>query len=224
MLPWSKNDLLSKALSLYAGDQVLKYVLSGGKAALGPNARSIELTLLYLDVTGLDAQTEGFNSVELCHFMMNYYESITKSISCFGGIFDTFVGYSASAWWGVNGESDHALSACKCAKDLLTTANLLNGKSTAIGHHEIRFKIGIHTGIVALGNFGSYDRLRFTVMGDAVNLASSLRGCANSEYAFPILLSNDTNKRLGGKLQTELVDTVRVRGKDDPMEIYGLAF
>ncbi len=223
MFPWSKTNLLRKALNVYAGDHVLKKVLSDGEASLQPNARGIELTILFLDVLGFDAQTEGLNAVELCESMTNYYNMVAKSVAHSGGELDTFVGRSASAWWGVNGELDHALRACECARTLLGKAKDLNIKLKAVGHHEVRFKIGINTCYVALGNFGSSDRLRFTVMGDEVTLARSLCECAISQYAFPILLSKNTNAQLIGNLKTELVDTVRVKGMEALMEIYGIA-
>jgi adenylate cyclase len=223
MFPWPKTDLLRKALRLHAGDNALRKVLRDGEVALRLNARTVELTVLFLDGLGFDAQTEGMNAVELCKSMTVYYNLISKPIARCGGTLDAFFGRSAVAWWGENGESDHALRACECARELLVAVDGVNAERTSAVAPKVRFKIGINTGIVALGNFGSSDRLRYTVMGDEVTLASSLCNVANSHYAFPILLSRNTNAQLAGKLQTELVDNAMVKGRDARMEIYGIA-
>ena len=224
MLPWTKNRVLKKALSLYAGNHVLSKVLRDGDAALQPETQTIELTILFLDIADFVNVGQGLDPLQLGTLTTNYYEAVTQSISRCGGTFDTFIGDAASAWWGIDGKQDHPLLACNCAKDLLSAVHELNLKSKSAGLSEIKLKIGIHTGRVSLGNFGSSLRLKYTAMGNAVNLASRLCGIANSQYPFPILVSDVTNKRLKGELPTQLVDTVNVKGKDVPMEIYGIAF
>jgi adenylate cyclase len=219
----NENRLLRKALALYGGERVLKKVLDGGEAALVPEARSLELTMLNIDVASVSPIDGGLDPVALGNFSVDYCDAITRAVYRCNGTFDTFVGDAASAWWGEDGEIDHAIKACTCGRELLSAIEELNATSLAKGYPQIRIKVGIHSGLVSLGNFGSSSRLRYTVMGDAVNLASRLCAVAGTGSLSPILISGATKERLDDGIPFVVHDAVRVKGKDDLVEIFGIA-
>ena len=224
MFDSNENKLLRKALALYGGERVLTRVLDGGEAALVPEARNLELTMLFVDVASVSAVDGGLDPVALGNFSVDYCEAITQAVSRCNGTFNTFVGDAASAWWGEDSEGNHAINASTCARELLSAIEELNAKSLAKGYPQIRIKVGVHSGLVSLGNFGSSSRLCYTVMGDAVNLASRLCMLAGTGALSPILISGATKERLDDGFSLVLHDAVRVKGKDDLVEIYGIAF
>ena len=217
-----ENNLLRRALELYAGKDVLAGVLSEGEAFLFPHARNVELTMLFFDIASVAERGDGLDAVALGDYVTTYAEAMTNAVADTGGTFDTFIGDSGSAWWGVRGEPAHADQALSCARKLLHAAERLNNLGNA-NMPLISLKIGIHSGLVSLGSFGSSTRLRHTVMGNAVNLASRLCGIA-PDYSTHVLLSEATHLRLKDASCTTYLDSVRVKGKDEPVRIYRAAF
>lgn len=218
-----KRDLLQRALAMYAGDDVVAGLRKEGESFLCPHARTVELTLLFFDIASLQSPPAGMDPVTLGNYSVRYADALTDAVKTTGGTFDTFIGDAGSAWWGARGESDHARRALDCARALLKAVEHLNAQTDATREPLIKLKIGIHTGLTSLGNFGSRSRLRFTVMGDAVNLASRLCSAA-PDYGRSVILSGATYDRLRDTSDIASLGSVRVKGKPDAVAIYGTAF
>ena len=218
----SENRLLRKALSLYAGEHVLDHVLRRGADALRPQGQAVDATLLFVDAAGFTTASDPIGPTDLNELISSWLSLITSQISEFGGTLDTYVGDAASGWWSSASASDHAKKACRCAKAMISELERLNGQFRSKDWPELKMRIGINTGRVTLGTYGTEQRLRFTVLGDAVNLASRLCGLANGQYPHSILLSESTQNALGNEIPTVLIDNVRVKGRDIPMRIYAI--
>lgn len=95
----------------------------------------------------------------------------------------------------------------------------LNREFDALDLPRIRIGVGINTGTVSVGNFGSRDRFDYTVMGDNVNLASRLEG-TNKTYGTTIMVSQATKEAARHRFDFQYVDEVRVKGKQIPVRIY----
>ena len=222
MLPWDKIQLLEKALALYAGEHVLDRVLSKGVSALSGGGESAELTLLFVDVAAPVAATRAFSGEELSTFMWKYLEAVTATILGAGGTLDMYVGDSASAWWGSECEPGHAKQACAAPKSLVAAVEELNGEHVPKGFPTLRIKIGVHTGKVTLGNYGTTKRLRYSVLGDAVNLTSRLCGLANGQYESPIVISSATKNLIDSTFAPTLLDSVTVKGQNEPLQLFAI--
>ena len=126
------------------------------------------------------------------------------------------------AFWGSPyPQPDHAERACACALDMQERLQELNRKWESEGRKPLTIGIGINTGLVNVGNMGSDRRLAWTVMGDAVNLASRLEGL-NKEYRTGIVISEVTRREVGEKFVCRELDYTRVKGKLQPVSIYEL--
>ena len=94
-----------------------------------------------------------------------------------------------------------------------------NKKQSRIGRPVFRIGVGLNTGEVVVGNIGSSQKLDYTCIGDAVNLASRLEGLTKL-YGVPIIISENTYGNLNGEIQAREIDAVRVKGKLQPVRIY----
>jgi len=217
MFPWRTNRLLRRALELYAGKHVLEHVLRHGDEALTINGTTRDLTVAFLDLG--DVQNEsGRPPDELRGLMPSWFEVLTTGISEGGGTLDTYIGDAMSAWWGADGRADHPRQAVTCAKRLLTDVAAFNASSTIKGWPKLTLRVGIATGPVRLGAYGSSTSLRYSMLGATVNVASRL--CDRASEQHPILLSGSTRQRIGDGISTELVDTVSIKGQGEPLQIY----
>ncbi len=115
-----------------------------------------------------------------------------------------------------------ARRACHCAKSMVAEVEKLNGEFHSKGWPQLKMKVGINTGRVTLGTYGTAKRLRFTVLGDAVNVASRLCGLAHQQYSQSILITGSTQEAIGKEIPAALVDTVRIKGRDVPLKIYAI--
>jgi adenylate cyclase len=115
--------------------------------------------------------------------------------------------------------SDDAGRAAQTAIEMQRALVLLNRDWAARGRPAVQVGIGINTGQVTAGNIGSSRRMDYTVIGDAVNLASRL--CSNAAGG-QILVSESTFRELNGALPAERLEPIRVKGKAEPVEIYQL--
>src|SRR6185503_6333762 len=114
---------------------------------------------------------------------------------------------------------DDARRAVGAAVGMLEGLARLNGRFAGRGLPALRFGIGLHTGEVVAGNIGSAKRMEYTVIGDAVNLASRLES-KTKELATDIIISEATRERLDSTVTTELLGEVHVKGRAEPAQIY----
>ena len=118
-------------------------------------------------------------------------------------------------------QNDHAIRACRCAWQMLIKLEELKAKWRAESYPEFDIGIGINTGPMIVGEMGSDVRADYTVMGDAVNLASRLEG-TNKEYETRIIISEGTYAHVQGQVVVRRLGAVRVKGKRKPVKIYEL--
>jgi adenylate cyclase len=219
MFPWRTNRLLRRALELYAGQHVLKHVLQHGDEALTINGTTRDLTVAFMDLGDLPDVSDR-SPDQLRGLMPSWFEVLTKGITEGGGTLDTYVGDSMSAWWGADGRSDHPRQAVSCAKRLLADVDAFNAKSEKDGWPKLTLRVGIASGPVRLGTYGSSTRIRYSMLGATVNVAARL--CDRASEQHPVLLAGSTQRRLGDGMSTVLVDTVSVNGQNEPLQIYAV--
>jgi len=182
-------------------------------------SESREMTILFSDVRGFTSISEKLDPKELSQLMNEFLTPFSRVIYKHRGTIDKYMGDCIMAFWGAPLHSPgHARNAVLAGMEMLRVLKELQAGFKARGWPEIRIGIGVNTGKVSVGNMGSEIRVAYTVMGDAVNLASRLEGLTK-QYGVNFVVGEYTREAVPDLVYREL-DLVRVTGKDKPVAIY----
>lgn len=178
------------------------------------------MTVLFADIRNFTYISEGLSASELKHLLNDYFGPMTRLIFATNGTIDKYIGDLIMAFWGAPLPTQtHALDAVKSALMMLAKTNELAPKWLEQGFPEIRIGIGINTGIMNVGDMGSEYRRSYTVLGDAVNLASRLES-STKYYRVQCLIGEATFEAVHEVIHCRVVDYVRVKGKKEGIRIY----
>jgi adenylate cyclase len=177
------------------------------------------MTILFSDVRGFTTISEGLEPKDLSLLMNEFLTPLSRVIYSHRGTIDKYMGDCIMAFWGAPlPDTRHAYHAVESGLEMQRALQALQPKFRERGWPEIHIGVGINTGRVSVGNMGSEVRVAYTVMGDAVNLASRLEGITK-EYGVGVLVGEGTKAEAPEYLYREL-DMVRVKGKDKPVAIF----
>lgn len=181
-----------------------------------------ELTLFFSDIQDFTTISEGMPAEDLTRIVSDYFETLGAELHELGGTIDKYIGDAIMAFWNApEPVPDHAERAClaalKCRLKTETISNTLAERSLP----PLHTRIGLHTGEAIVGNVGSSDRMDYTAMGAAVNLASRLEGL-NKHYGTGILVSGPTREQVGSDFVFRMVGRVLPKGALKPVSIYEL--
>jgi len=209
-----------QSFSRYVPVDVVKELVARGEVArIG--GRTAELTILFTDIRGFTAVAETMEPEALAAHMAQYFEALLEVCSEYGATVDKFVGDAIVAFWGAPAPNEnHARDAARCAEALAQRVEALNSDWDKEGKPPLPTAFGLHSGSVVVGNIGAPERLAYTVLGDAVNVASRIEGL-NRKYDTTILAS-EAVKTAYPEGQWRHVDRVAVRGRREPLDIYEL--
>jgi len=188
------RGVLDKVVSREVAEELL-----GGEVELGGENR--EVTTLFADLRGFTGLTEGMEPQGVIGLLNACMGRLSAAVEDEGGVVDKYVGDELMAIFGAPiTQDDQAVRAVRAALRMRRAIEELNRERERSGEEEIGVGVGINTGLVVAGNMGSPSRLNYTVLGEAVNLAS--RAC---KAAGPgeILISEATRSRLGGRVEAE---------------------
>jgi class 3 adenylate cyclase len=197
-----------------------KMLASNRLPVLGGETR--EVTVFFSDLEGFSSIAEKLSPAELVKFMNEYLSAMTEIIENNGGYIDKYIGDSIVAVFGAPADDkEHAINAARAALDCHARLDELNRNSAVFHGYTVAHRIGLNSGEALVGNIGSRRRFNYSVMSDAVNVASRLEG-ANKYYGTTILASETTSKLTGSKFFWRELDTIRVQGRSNPVRIYEL--
>jgi adenylate cyclase len=180
---------------------------------------SREMTMLFSDVRGFTTISEGMDSKNLSKLMNEFLTPLSRVISKHQGKVDKYMGDCIMAFWGApKPQPNHARNAILAGLEMQQTLRELQPHFKAKGWPAIHVGVGINSGRVSVGNMGSEVRVAYTVMGDAVNLASRLESITK-QYGVGIIVGENTRHAVPDFVYREL-DQVQVVGKDKPVAIY----
>ncbi len=177
------------------------------------------MTVLFSDIVSFTSFSEKLEAAQLAEMLNMYLSAMTRIVQEGRGTIDKYIGDAVMAFWGAPMSDEHhardaVLVALAMQKGLLE----LNPRLEAHGWPPVKIGVGVNTGRMSVGNMGSEFRMAYTVMADAVNLASRLEALTR-QYGVGVL-AGETTKADCPDLSFQLVDRVRVKGKDVPVAIY----
>jgi len=182
-------------------------------------AESKEMTVMFCDMRDFTRLSEQMAPAELQAFLNTVFSRLTEVISAHRGTVDKYMGDCVMAFWGAPIDTPgHAALAVQAAIDMAAAVHDINRQHRANGRPEISAGIGLNSGLMSVGDMGSTARRSYTVVGDAVNLASRLEGLSG-HYGVEIVASGATREAAPGFVWQEL-DSVRVKGKAQAVAIY----
>jgi adenylate cyclase/guanylate cyclase len=216
-----ERRLLQRSFSYYLAPHVIDRMLASNKPPqLGGETR--EVTIFFSDIAEFSQIAEQLPPDALMRLTNAYLSAMTDVIEAFGGYVDKYIGDSVVAIFGAPVDDvHHAASAARAALGCSARLAELNRDATAFQGHRLSQRIGINSGSALVGNFGSQRRFNYSVMSDAVNLASRLEG-ANRFYGTTIIASETTVVLAGDEFAWRELDTVRVKGRTQALKIHEL--
>ena len=201
---------------------VAQLVRDPGSIRLGGERR--EATVFFSDLAGFTDLSEKLrDQPELMVEIVNaYLDETSECLLNHGAYVDKYIGDAVMAVFGAPAAlSDHALAACRAALEAQRLLDGINARYAAPVGVRLAVRIGLNTGEMIVGNLGSTRKRNYTVMGDAVNLASRLEG-ANKAFGTGILIGEETARRVQGVLVTRPLARLRVKGKKSAVEVHTL--
>ncbi|HQI81808.1 MAG TPA: adenylate/guanylate cyclase domain-containing protein [Deltaproteobacteria bacterium] len=214
-----KKQFIHDAFSRYVSPAVVSQLMKSPES-LKIEGQQKNLTMLFSDIRDFTSISEGLHPEQLAQFMNTYLTAMSDIIMNNSGTVDKYIGDAIVALWGAPvDDPDHAVHAVRASLQMLKALDGLNERWASQGLPAISMRIGINTGVVRVGNFGSERRFEYTAIGDNMNLASRLEGL-NKVYHTAVIISEHTKNALGDAVFCRILDRVRVKGKTVPIDIY----
>jgi adenylate cyclase len=182
-----------------------------------------ELTVLFSDLQEFTQKFENADPELMVSQLNEYFDVMTEIILKHGGTYDKYMGDSIMAFFGAPADlPEHAKMACKAAVEMQNALLVLNKSWAAAGSIVLSHGIGISSGEMFVGNFGSRNIKNFTVMGSNVNLGSRLETYTRVAH-WPIIISVRTLELAGeAGMKTKDLGLIQVKGFSTRVQIYGL--
>jgi class 3 adenylate cyclase/PAS domain-containing protein len=213
-------ESLSSKLSKYLSPQIYKSIFSGQKNAEVAAQRK-KLTIFFSDIAGFTETTDMLESEQLTTLLNRYLREMSAIALEYGATIDKFIGDAIMLFFGdpeTRGERQDALACVKMAIAMQQRMRDLQAEWREHGQeHVFQLRIGINTGFCTVGNFGSDDRVDYTIIGNEVNLAARLQTHADLGG---ILLGHETYALVKDEVLTEETGTITVKGFARPVRTH----
>ena len=215
----AKEMILGK-LSKYFSPQVYNSIFTG-ELDVNINTTRKDLTVFFSDIKGFTTITERLEPEKLTELITDYLTEMTNIAINHGGTVDKYIGDAIMIFFGdptTKGVKEDAITCVKMAMKMKKKLRSIRRKWKSFGIAEgLDIRIGIHTDVCTVGNFGSEDRLDYTVLGNGVNLASRLESLAKTNE---ILISENTYNIINKEIRCEYIDEINVKGKSHPVKTF----
>jgi len=205
----------------YMPIELVRTLVSRGIEA-EPGGEQQALTVMFTDLAGFTSLSEMLGE-DVVPVLSEYLETASSAVISHRGTIDKFIGDAVMAFWGAPIENaQHARDACAAALAIQRMMMARQAQMAAADPRAaLRVRIGINTGRMLVGNIGSASRLNYTVIGDAVNVASRLEAI-NKRYGTAIIIGEETRHAAADAIIVRQLDWVAVYGRSEGVAIYEL--
>ena len=216
-------ESISSRLAKYLPPQIHKSIFADEESVeISPKRK--KLTIFFSDIAGFTDTVEALQSEELTNLLNQYLTEMSKIALEHGATVSKFIGDAILAFFGdpvSRGLNEDAIACVRMATAMQRRMRELQAIWRSNGLEQaFELRIGITTGYCTVGNFGSEDRLDYTVIGHAVNLAARLQQSAERGA---ILLDSETRSLVEGFVQTEERGPIQYKGLARPVQVYAVA-
>ena len=201
---------LEEAILQYVGLPVLNRLKADPTNALKLSRQLVDATMLFMDLRSFPQSSKNVLPDKLLDYLNIYFEKMSEIIIRYNGFVDSLRGDGIFAVFGIS-NNHHADDACNAAVECLRSLDEFN---MSVG-------IGINSGKVILGNIGSKYKLKFTAVGDNVNLAARMES-ETAKYQCPILLTEYTKQLLTMEFNIKELERISVKGLEGQLMVYSL--
>ena len=211
-----------RVFAAYVPKQIVQRLIQRGVAAsLASQAR--EVTVLFTDIVDFTGRTETLTAEQTAEFLNRHFELLTTCIEAEEGTVDKYMGDGLMALWNaLDDQPDHASRAARAA---LAIAAALRKDNLGL-QEPVRVRLGLHSGLVVVGNIGTPSRMNYTVVGDTVNTTKRLQELAKEtlpQAEVAIFVSGVTAAALPPDLRLRSLGEYHLRGRGAPIEVFSLA-
>lgn len=214
-----RKEQVEQTFSRYVSPKVAREVLNNlEQVKLG--GQHVDATVLFADIVGFTSLSENMPPEEVSSLLNEYFTHIDRAAHACQGYVDKYMGDCVMLVFGIpEAEPEHAYHAISCAVLIRKVVAELNRRRRERGQVSVQFRIGINSGMMLAGNMGSSERMEYTVVGDSVNLASRLASVAGPDQ---VIVSETMCEQAGlrGRIIAKFHDTIRLRGKKEPVGTY----
>ena len=213
-----ENRLFVQSLEMYLSPKLVKkFAEDKDRSLLKPGATKQKLTIMFSDIAGFTAISEGLDSDDLALMMNEYFQgAVGQCIHATDGTVVKYIGDGIFAFWNApDPQSDHAVRACEAALRFREQGR------TPIHGQQLVTRIGLHTGVANVGNFGSQTRVDYTAIGENINLASRLEGL-NKYLGTDVLITGDVKREIGDRFLTRFLGRFQLKGFEKSVEVHEL--
>lgn len=219
VLGLSERERLKDAFNRYVSKQVYKRLEAGEITLTGENR---EATILFSDIRSFTALSEQLTPPDVVAMLNEYFNEMVEIVFRYDGFLNKFIGDALMAVYNAPLEqSEPELRAVRTALEMLEALHKLNGVRSSRGQFPLRIGIGVNTGPVVAGNIGHEQRLEYTVIGDAVNLAQRIES-QTKVTGSSLLISESTYNKVAQHVIAEPLPAVKMKGKQEAVALYAV--
>ena len=206
----AERERLREAFGTYLDEEVARHIIS---EEYDPAGREVDVSLVFCDVREFTEHSASASATEVVSRLNELFEVIVPIIGRHRGHVDQFIGDGLLAVWNApENVANHADRAVQCAVEIARTVNSRRPGGFTIG-------VGVNSGTVVAGSIGGAGRLSFSVIGDAVNLASRVEGMTR-ETGDPVLITEATRAGLSETIEVQARGRMEIRGYEEPIDLY----
>jgi len=217
---YAKQEQMAISLSKYLSPQIYKFIFSGERKVKVETHRK-NLTVFFSDIQGFTQLTDSIEPEALSTLLNEYFNKMSEIAIKFGGTVDKFMGDAIMIFYGdpeTKGAKQDALDCILMGLEMRKCMKMLREKWQSEGIYEpLKIRAGVNSGYCTVGNFGSENRLDYTIIGGTVNLASRLESAADPDE---LLISHQTYVLIKDVVFCEKREKITVKGIAYPIQTY----
>lgn len=215
----AERERMKKTFGKFVNEQIADMAMKG-EIKLGGERKQV--AVFFSDIRSFTAISESMQPEQVVEFLNEYMTAMVDCVNATNGVVDKYIGDAIMAVWGTpvsyGNDTENAVNGALMMRTALMKFNANRGGE---GKPIIRIGCGINTGPVLAGQIGSSSRMEYTVIGDAVNLASRVEAL-NKPFGTDVLITSDAYALVKNIFAVEAMKKIKVKGKTEPQQIYAV--